>query len=175
MDATYAIVMLWVLVVAGFAIWRRIRLRTQGPAGPSRRQVRPLRRYDDRLAWDEPTGRQGQKQYIRGLTLSDREQYIEIWRMNQARYPDDPRSAVLEADQLISTMMRRRGYRLSDLDRPPHDPPPAHHRVVGNYRMASEIVGRYRRGQAGAEDLCKAMVCYRALFDQLLEVAAART
>jgi hypothetical protein len=81
---------------------------------------------------------------------------------------------VLEADELISTMMRRRGYRLSDLERPPDDPPPAHDRVVGNYRVASQIVNRYRRGQAGAEDLCKAMVCYRALFDQLLEVAAAR-
>jgi hypothetical protein len=170
MDATYVVVILWVLVVAGFAGWRRLRMRTGTPVNSRRRNVRP----PERPAEDLSNGRQSPKQYIRGLTLSDREQYIEIWKMNQERYAGDPRGAVLEADELISTMMRRRGYRLSDLERPPDDPPPAHDRVVGNYRVASQIVNRYRRGQAGAEDLCKAMVCYRALFDQLLEVAAAR-
>ena len=146
MDATYFLVLLWVLVIAGFAIWRA-----------TGHDMRP---------------RNGTHRH--GLALDDREHYLEVWKINQARYREDPRSAVLEAEELISSIMRRRGYRLSNLDRRPPNAPPAHERIVGNYSVAAEIVGRYRKGQTGADDLCKAMVCYRALFDQLLEIAAAR-
>ena len=50
-----------------------------------------------------------------------------------------------------------------------------HPRVVDNYRAAHELAGRSARGDAGTEDLRKAMVYYRALFEELLETPAART
>jgi hypothetical protein len=39
---------------------------------------------------------------------------------------------------------------------------------VENYRAAHEIALRHSRGQASTEDLRKAMVHYRTLFEELL-------
>jgi hypothetical protein len=171
MDGTYATIMLWVLVIAGFAIWHQLRASARHPDHDG---IGPWQPNSNRSSESHLTNMSNPRPHVRGLGLGDRDQYIEIWKMNQARYADDPRGAILEAETLINMMMRRRGYRLKNLDRVPADTPRAHDRIVGNYLAASEIVSRYRRGQAGAEDLCKAMVCYRALFDQLLDVAAAR-
>jgi hypothetical protein len=44
-----------------------------------------------------------------------------------------------------------------------------HPTVVQNYRTAHEISLRQERGRASTEDLRKAMVHYRSLFDELLE------
>jgi len=41
--------------------------------------------------------------------------------------------------------------------------------VVENYRAAHDIALRHNRGQAGTEDLRKAMVHYRTLFQELLD------
>jgi hypothetical protein len=41
--------------------------------------------------------------------------------------------------------------------------------VVENYRAAHDIAVRHSRGQASTEDLRKAMVHYRSLFEELLE------
>jgi hypothetical protein len=42
--------------------------------------------------------------------------------------------------------------------------------VVENYRTARELMVRRERGEAGTEELRRAIVNYRALFDELLEV-----
>jgi hypothetical protein len=42
---------------------------------------------------------------------------------------------------------------------------------VANYRAARAIALRDKRGESTTEDLRKAVVHYRALFDELLEVA----
>jgi hypothetical protein len=39
---------------------------------------------------------------------------------------------------------------------------------VTSYRLANEIVSRHRRGEASTEDLRKAFVHYRKLFDEVL-------
>jgi hypothetical protein len=41
--------------------------------------------------------------------------------------------------------------------------------VVENYRAAHDIALRHSRGQASTEDLRRAMVHYRSLFDELLQ------
>jgi len=45
-----------------------------------------------------------------------------------------------------------------------------HPHLVSNYRAARELADRHRRGQATTEDLRRALVFYRGLFDELLEV-----
>ena len=47
-----------------------------------------------------------------------------------------------------------------------------HPRVVENYRIAHEIALRDYQGQDSTEDLCKAMVSYRVLFEDLLNQTA---
>ena len=41
--------------------------------------------------------------------------------------------------------------------------------VVQNYRSAREIVLRHGKGQSTTEDLRQAMVCFRSLFEELLD------
>ena len=47
-----------------------------------------------------------------------------------------------------------------------------HPRVVENYRQAHSIAVRHQRGESNTEDLRRALIHYRALFDELLEVGA---
>jgi hypothetical protein len=45
-----------------------------------------------------------------------------------------------------------------------------HPEVVAHYRAAQAIAERDKRGEADTEELRKAVVHYRALFDELLEI-----
>ena len=49
-----------------------------------------------------------------------------------------------------------------------------HPAVVENYRAAQAIAARNLRGQADTEDLRKAVVHYRSLFEDLLETRTVR-
>ena len=106
---------------------------------------------------------------IRSLPPSERARYAELWRSEQARFVDNPRAAVIEADRLVEDVMRRRGYPMSDFDQRAADISVDHPLVVENYRSAHDICMRLERGQAATEDLRQAMIHYRALFEDLLE------
>ena len=94
--------------------------------------------------------------------------------MDQARFVDDPKGAVLEADHLVTEVMHARGYPVGDFEQRAADISVDHPDIVANYRAAREIVARYNEGKAGTEDLRRAMVCYRALFGELLELEEAK-
>jgi hypothetical protein len=70
--------------------------------------------------------------------------------------------------------MQRRGYPSGEFEQNALDLSVDHPRVVENYRAAHEVALRDREGKASTEDLRKAMVSYRALFDDLLGVTADR-
>ena len=106
---------------------------------------------------------------IHPLKAEDRSRYTEDWRREQSLFVDDPRAAVNHADTLVQDVMHRRGYPVGDFDQNAADLSVDHPRVVENYRIAHEIALREGQGPAGTEDLRKAMVSYRALFEDLLE------
>ena len=91
----------------------------------------------------------------------------------QEMFVDDPRRSVAEGDRLIGEVMGTRGYPVGDFDQRSADVSVDHPMVVENYRIAHEIALRDRRGEASTEDLRKALVHYRALFEELLESRAA--
>ena len=70
--------------------------------------------------------------------------------------------------------MQKRGYPMGDFERRAADISVDHPSVVANYRAARAIALRDERGEADTEDLRKALVHYRALFDELLEVRQAK-
>jgi hypothetical protein len=82
---------------------------------------------------------------------------------------DDPKGAVVEADRLVADLMQVRGYPVGDFEQRAADVSVDHPHVVQNYRTAHDIAVREQRGEASTEDLRKAMVHYRALFEDLLE------
>jgi hypothetical protein len=105
---------------------------------------------------------------IHPLQAEDRSRYTEEWRREQSLFVDDPRAAVNHADTLVQDVMQRRGYPLGDFNQNAADLSVDHPRVVENYRIAHEIAVREGDGVANTEDLRKAMVSYRVLFEDLL-------
>ena len=106
---------------------------------------------------------------IAPLSAEQRAQFTRDWRRVQVMFVDDPGGAVTRADTLVEEVMKLRGYPVADFDQRAADLSVHHARVVQNYRAAREIADRHRRREATTEDLRKAMVYYRELFQDLLE------
>ncbi|MEO8654705.1 MAG: hypothetical protein ABI409_11335, partial [Ramlibacter sp.] len=92
------------------------------------------------------------------------------WKALQGRFVDNPKGVLVDADRLVRELMLKRGYPMGDFERRAADISVDHPSVVDHYRAAQAIALRDRRGEADTEELRKAVVHYRALFDDLLEV-----
>src|SRR5579863_7885768 len=105
------------------------------------------------------------KFHIRPLTAEDRARFAEQWDRVQAHFVDAPAGAVAEADQLIGDLMATCGYPVGEFEQRAADISVDHPIVTQNYRSAHDIAVRQAKGQASTEDLRRAMIHYRALFD----------
>jgi hypothetical protein len=105
---------------------------------------------------------------IHQLAPEERDRFAAEWHNVQGRFVDDPPESIEEADRLVCDLMRARGYPMSDFDRRAADLSVDHPHVVRNYRAAHDIAMRREKGEASTEDLRKALVYYRDLFDELL-------
>lgn len=106
---------------------------------------------------------------IRPLARDRSTLYARRWNDQQARFVDEPKAAVVEADHLVEEVMKERGYPVGEFEQRAADISVDHPRVVENYRAAHEITLREQRGQASTEDLRAAMLYYRDLFRELLD------
>jgi FtsZ-interacting cell division protein ZipA len=112
--------------------------------------------------------------HIHPLAPKDRDHFAQAWQADQARFVDDPKGAVTEADRLVTEVMKARGYPVSDFEQRVADISVDHPHVIDNYRAAAEIAQRHKRGEATTEDLRQAMVYYRQLLEDLLETVEVR-
>ena len=113
---------------------------------------------------------------IRPLDPEERDRFAQRWQSVQAQFVDDPAAATEDADELVGEVMATRGYPVGDFEQRAADVSVNHPRVVEHYRAAHLIAVRNSRGDADTEQLRQALVHYRALFEDLLEVEApART
>ena len=103
------------------------------------------------------------------LTTEDTAKFGQAWRALQAKFVDDPRGAVAQADVLVRELLLKRGYPMADFERRAADISVDHPSVVNHYRAAQAIAVRDRTDQASTEELRKAVVHYRLLFGELLE------
>ena len=106
---------------------------------------------------------------IRPLPAAARERYLDEWRQVQGRFVDDPEGAVRDADMLIQSAMRDRGYPVDDFEQRSADVSVDHPRVVENYREGHRLADASARGDGSTEDLRRAMQHYRTLFEELVE------
>jgi hypothetical protein len=104
------------------------------------------------------------------LTPSDASVFSQAWANLQASFVDNPKGVVAQADQLVRELMAKRGYPMADFEHRAADISVDHPAVVENYRAAQIIAARDARGEATTEDLRNAVVHYRVLFHELLEV-----
>jgi hypothetical protein len=114
-----------------------------------------------------------EKLNIRDLDPIEHERFSTRWESVQSRFVDSPKGAVTEADDLVSSLMKARGYPVSDFDQRAADISVDHPRVVENYRSAHEIalrVAKVGKDEATTEELRTAMIHYRSLFEELVQV-----
>jgi hypothetical protein len=113
-----------------------------------------------------------EKLNIRDLDPVEHERFLKRWESVQSRFVDSPKGAVAEADDLVSSLMKTRGYPVSDFDQRAADISVDHPQVVENYRAAHAIALRVGKDQATTEELRTAMIHYRSLFEDLVQLPA---
>jgi hypothetical protein len=133
----------------------------------------------DRTVADSPTKREAESQLaereqrrkeldIHPLSAQAAAGYADEWRQVQARFVDDPEGALGDADLLVHRVMSDRGYPMTNFDEEADLVSVDHPEVVENYRAAHSV--RTSDGsETSTEEMRRAMVHYRALFDELLE------
>ena len=109
---------------------------------------------------------------IHPLSAGDHDRFADRWRSAQASFVDNPAGAVSDAEKLVEEVMRARGYPIGDFDQRAADISVDHPRFVENYREARDLALASQRGSAKTEDLRRATVHYRALFEDLLDTTA---
>jgi hypothetical protein len=107
------------------------------------------------------------------LGAADRRRFEATWSRIQGQFVDDPAVAVTSANQLISEVMRARGYPTDDFEQRVEDLSVNYPSVVQHYRAAHALSASARGGQISTEDLRQAVVQYRVLFAELLQDASA--
>jgi hypothetical protein len=164
-----AVVVAWLLIVRQRSKHLRSRFgpeyqRAVTEMGGRTKAERDLERREKRV----------ERLKIHPLAPATRDRFVEAWREDQARFVDDPKGAVEEADRLVAEAMTERGYPVADFEQRAADISVDHPHLVQNYRAAREIAVSQKSGRATTEDLRRALVFYRALFDELLEVQEVR-
>jgi FtsZ-interacting cell division protein ZipA len=109
-----------------------------------------------------------EKLNLRELSADERSRFAEDWRATQARFVDEPKVAIQDADALIVQVMEAIGYPMSDFEQRANDISVTHAEVVPHYRAAHAMAERNQTGRASTEELRQAFVHYRALFDEML-------
>ena len=166
-----AIVVIAVLAAIGWLVYTRKRSeRLRDHFGTEYdRRVSELE-GDRRRAEAELTEREARVQELkhRPLSSSDRFRFIDEWRQCQARFVDDPAGAVDDADQLLSDIMHARGYSIDDRNDRLADLCTAYPDRASDFRETHALFIKNRSGNASTEELRKAFVHLRSLFDEML-------
>jgi len=167
------VIVLAVIAIAGWLAWQRNQSRrlehrfgteyhrtvdTLGSRAKAEAELRTREKRVERL-------------HIVPLQPAQAAEFARRWEALQARFVDDPRGVLAEADRLVREVMLQRGYPMADFEARAADISVDHPAVVDHYRAAQAILMRNQPGQAvDTEDLRQAVVHYRALFNELLEV-----
>ncbi|HXR92281.1 MAG TPA: hypothetical protein VN750_18585 [Steroidobacteraceae bacterium] len=166
------LIVLLVLIVAAWAVARQRQSRLlRKRFGPE--YDRLLAEHGDRARVESEL--KAREKRVQGLTIkplstADAARFSEEWGTLQSRFIDNPQGVVMQADRLVRDLMIKRGYPMEDFEHRAADISVHHPELVETYRLAQAIAARDQRGEATTEDLRKAVVYYRELFDELLEV-----
>src|ERR1700689_2563160 len=180
LDPKLIVLIAAVIVIIALGAWLYVRKRKSTTAG-LREKLGPEyeravvthgseRKAEAKLADRE---KRVEKLNIRDLDSMEHERFSKQWEAVQSRFVDSPKGAVAEADDLVSSVMKARGYPVSDFEQRAADISVDHPRMVENYRSAHEIAQRVGKDAATTEDLRTAMIHYRYLFEELVHVQPA--
>jgi hypothetical protein len=148
---------------------RRTRdLRTRfGPEYDRVMQGQNRRAAEQQLAMREQ--RAGQLQ-LRQLDQQEQVRLTESWSAIQRRFVDDPVGSVREAHVLLEEVMRLRGYPTQSFDDEVELLSVHHPAAVQHFRAAYGLADQRNGGNGDTEQNRQAMIHYRALFEDLLDI-----
>jgi hypothetical protein len=171
---------LWVIIViaaiavavwvAAMAIRRRRTDALRSGFGPE--YDRAVDRTGDQAAAEaelRDRQRRHDELHLRPLAPVARKGFMDAWHGTQAEFVDDPATAIHDADRLIQSVMRDRGYPVEDFEDRASIVSVDHPLVVQRYRRAHAITVANTDGDVDTEELRQAMHDYRALFVELVE------
>jgi hypothetical protein len=110
---------------------------------------------------------------IHPLSVKEADRYVADWAAVQSKFVDEPGQAVIDADRLIMEVMQLRNYPISDFEQRAADISVNYPDFVSNYRAARVIAVKNEQYLADTEELRQAMIHYRSLFEELLEIEPA--
>ena len=164
------VVVLLLAAAAGMRARRRRSEMLQRRFGPE--YDRTLAQTGNRTAAEEELAERKRRRdelELRPLAPAARQSFMDAWRADQAAFVDDPARAIAEADGLIQTVMKERGYPVEKFEERVSIVSVDHPLVVERYRRAHAITLTNADGNASTEQLRRAMQDYRALFVELVE------
>ena len=106
---------------------------------------------------------------LKAIPPENRERYRAEWNRVQERFVDEPAEAVAEADRLVNVVVSDLGYPAEGYDRQLADLSVQHAHTVEHYRTAHDA---HVRDGVSTDDLRKALLSYRKVFDELLDNGA---
>jgi hypothetical protein len=137
--------------------------RTVGAAGSQRKAERELAERE----------RMHESLEIQPLSEDARARFTQDWQRAERRFVDDPELAAREADRIVRDVLDERGYPRGDFDKQANAVSVDHPEAVQRYRHGHEMVhGNGAHGDQRTENLRKAMVDFREVFTELVEVGS---
>jgi hypothetical protein len=181
--AVMALLGVGALVVVLAIVWVAVRQRNRKRTVRLREQFGPeydlaLREYGTRSKAEAALldrVHRVNRMAVRPLSDAERERFWAEWDDLQARFIDHPRRAVTEADEMINSLLKARGYEGGAFDRRAADLSVHHSSLVEPYRRANAFVVHAGKNEATTEELRSAMILYRALIEELLRAPAVIT
>jgi hypothetical protein len=165
-----AVVVAAIVLVA--ALWgagqrRRARLRDRfGPEYDRAVSSSGRRDAERRLAAVES---EHEELEIRPLSEAARERYLEEWRSVEGRFVGDPEDAARAAERIVLRALEERGYPTGrDAEQRAAHLAVDHPEVVERYRHGRAMLGEVN-GAEGTENLRKAILDFRAVFEEVVE------
>jgi hypothetical protein len=107
---------------------------------------------------------------IQPLSEAARSRYMDDWQRAEQRFVDDPELAAREADRIVRSVLQEQGYPDEDFESQAAAVSVDHPQVVERYRHGHDMVhGNGAEGQERTENLRKAMVDFRSVFERVVE------
>ena len=105
---------------------------------------------------------------IRPLSPAARERYVEEWRFVEMRFVNDPEDAARSAERVVVRVLADRGYPVDrDTEHQAAHVAVDHPDLAERYRHGHAMLDA-SNGDADTENLRKAMIDFRSVFDELV-------
>jgi hypothetical protein len=105
---------------------------------------------------------------IRPLSDKEMDRFSKEWRLTQAEFVDAPLAAMQKADHLIGEVMKARGFPVENFEQNAADISVGYPEMVTDYRGLHSLAVKGKNQKVSTEELRKAMVHGRALFENLV-------